>query len=232
MLHRRCFEKTWIDAKRAEQSIADPGLLEKCIHALHLLCLLADSGLDFVFKGGTSMLLLLSRVKQVVDVGTLFDQASDLTLIRATYGALFQAENSYRGSRFTIEEALNDTIDTARMICEIQLRGAPPDPRRELIVAGMGRMESHLVGAPFRLDDLKIAAARAACIAALIRNPSSPLTLDDLRYDAVRFAKLGNTEVTFSRPLNRLRQTNPEALFCWHLVSRAQAGGEAAVHVS
>jgi hypothetical protein len=67
-----------------------------------------------------------------------------------------------------MDQALEDTIGTARMICEIQLKRAVSDPRHALIHDGMGRMANHLIGSTFRLDDLKIAAARSAGVAALI----------------------------------------------------------------
>jgi len=51
MIQQHCFEKTWIDSKQSELRLRDPGLLEKCIYALQLLGLLAESGIPFVFKG-------------------------------------------------------------------------------------------------------------------------------------------------------------------------------------
>jgi hypothetical protein len=163
-------------------------------------------------------------VKQVVDIGTLFDQASDLALIREAYAALFTAENGYRGSSFTMNQALDDTMAAARLICEIQLRGVPADPRHRLILDGMGRMANHLIGDRLQLDDLKIASARAASVAALIRNPSTPMTLADVRFDPVGIANLAAINLSLSRPLNRLKQTNPEAFYYWYRVDQLNAG--------
>jgi len=347
MIQQHCFDRTWIDARQAELGLRDPGLLEKCIHALQLLGLLAESGLPFVFKGGTSMVLLLERlrrlsididiateaaeaadlaylqrlaqdsrfvrveeddrgnhrlphrrhfkffynsvcssidnyvmldvlqeqnlypvtrripicasfieteravdvtlptvdalladkltafapntvgvrltpdsnmqvIKQVVDVGELFTQAADLPLIRQTYAAMFEAENGYRGGAFTRNQALDDTIGTALHISEIRLR--PQDPVTALIDAARKRLENHLIGPALDMDNLKVAAARAACLAALIRNPASPLTLDDLRYDPARVAELAPLNIARSLRLNRLKQTNAEAFFLWHKV--------------
>ncbi len=66
MIEQDCFGKTWIDSKREELRVADPGLLEKCIHALQLLGYLQEIGdFDFVFKGGTSMVLLLPAPRRL-----------------------------------------------------------------------------------------------------------------------------------------------------------------------
>lgn len=65
MIHSKCFTKDWILTKKQELAAADPGLLEKSIHALALLGHLVDSGLPFVFKGGTSLLLHLERIRRL-----------------------------------------------------------------------------------------------------------------------------------------------------------------------
>jgi hypothetical protein len=348
MIRSSCFEREWIDAKQTELRLRDPGLLEKCVYALQLLGILAESNIPFVFKGGTSMVLLLERlrrlsididivseageaadlvhlqrlvqksrfvrveedvrgdhrlphrrhfkffynsayskidnyvmldvlqernlypvtrrlpvraafieterevevtlptidalladkltafapntvgvrltpdsnmqvIKQVVDVGELFSQATDLALIRQTYAAICTAEIGYRDGAITQAAALEDTITSARQISEIRLRGVPQDETTALIDAGMARMGNHLLGA-FSMDNLKSAAARAAGIAALIRNPASPLTLDDIRFDPARVAEIQDVQISLSQPLNRLKATNPEAFFYWHKV--------------
>ena len=43
----------------------DPGLIEKVIQALTLLEQLQLQGLDFVFKGGTALILLLGEPKRL-----------------------------------------------------------------------------------------------------------------------------------------------------------------------
>jgi hypothetical protein len=57
-LNRDSFRKDWIDAKSQEIRTGNT-FLEKCLHALELLGRLQQEGLDFVFKGGTSLLLRL-----------------------------------------------------------------------------------------------------------------------------------------------------------------------------
>lgn len=349
MIQQHCFSREWMDAKRAELAIADSVLLEKCIHALQLLGQLAGSELEFVFKGGTSMILLLERlrrlsididiateapeatnleflqnlarnppftrvepddrgddrvprrshfkfyypsvysqrddyvmldvlqegnlysavqrktirtafieterdievttptvdtlladkltafapntvgvkltddsnmqvIKQVVDVGELFTQAADLALIRETYAVICDAEIGYRGGMITRNQALDDTIENARLISELGLKGALLDLKCQLFQSGLRKMAGHLIGGSFNMEKLKVAAARAACIAALIRNPASPLTLDDLQYDPAQASGLAALTINRFPRINRLKATNPEAFFYWHKV--------------
>jgi hypothetical protein len=88
MLSQRCFSIEWIREKRQELSAQDPGILEKSIHALALLSHLSDSGLDFIFKGGTSLLLHLQRIRRLsIDVDIICGAAkTDLDLVLQSIG--------------------------------------------------------------------------------------------------------------------------------------------------
>ena len=69
ILQEKCFTKAWLDEQRAEMRRVDPGLLEKSIHALELVGLLAHKEIPFSFKGGTCMLLLLENIRRLsIDV--------------------------------------------------------------------------------------------------------------------------------------------------------------------
>lgn len=59
------FQPDWIHQQRKQLGNCDPGILEKCIHALTLLGNLVESGLPFIFKGGTSLLLHLPQVRRL-----------------------------------------------------------------------------------------------------------------------------------------------------------------------
>lgn len=74
MIANQCFTKEWITTKREEIGGVDPALLEKSIHAFALLCALGESPMRFVFKGGTSMILLLKELRRLsidIDIATL-----------------------------------------------------------------------------------------------------------------------------------------------------------------
>lgn len=63
MIADKCFTEEWLDyfKKQAKHSRIDKIILEKMIYALHLLERLSSLGLKFVFKGGTSLVLLLEE---------------------------------------------------------------------------------------------------------------------------------------------------------------------------
>jgi len=63
MIKEHCFSIEWLEAfkKQKEHKRIDKIILEKMIYALHLLERIKANGLDFVFKGGTSLVLLLEE---------------------------------------------------------------------------------------------------------------------------------------------------------------------------
>lgn len=65
MFRPEVYQKEWIREKRQELANCDPGLLEKSIYALTLLGLLQRSGLPFIFKGGTSLMLHLPTIQRL-----------------------------------------------------------------------------------------------------------------------------------------------------------------------
>jgi predicted nucleotidyltransferase component of viral defense system len=63
MIKEHCFTAEWLDSFRQQKDHKriDKIILEKMIYALHLLEQLKANGLDFIFKGGTSLVLLLEE---------------------------------------------------------------------------------------------------------------------------------------------------------------------------
>tara|TARA_Y100000589_G_scaffold290021_1_gene292473 strand:+ start:85 stop:324 length:240 start_codon:yes stop_codon:yes gene_type:complete len=67
MIENTSFTKEWLDSfkTKKEHRNINVTILEKMVHALSLLEHLKLAGLDFVFKGGTSLVLLLKRGQSV-----------------------------------------------------------------------------------------------------------------------------------------------------------------------
>ncbi|MAE81831.1 MAG: hypothetical protein CMB80_03775 [Flammeovirgaceae bacterium] len=63
MIKKHCFTEEWLEGfkKQKDHKRIDKIILEKMIYALHLLERLKSNGLHFVFKGGTSLVLLLEE---------------------------------------------------------------------------------------------------------------------------------------------------------------------------
>ena len=69
MIENKCFSWNWIQDKRKLLGSVDPTLLEKTIYAFELLGRLCAHRFDFVFKGGTCLLLIIPGFRRLsIDV--------------------------------------------------------------------------------------------------------------------------------------------------------------------
>ena len=348
MIADKCFTNEWINARRGQIGKVDPVLLEKSIHAFALLCGLARSNLPFVFKGGTSLMLLLPAirrlsidvdismetpraeyepllttigqtppfkryepddrgerglpkrthfkffydstisqrpdyvlldildernmypetevrpvmtsfieleqpasvrmptltgllgdklaafapttigilydqdksmqiVKQLFDIGELFGVVDDLRAVDQAYSTISEAESQYRGGNHSRLQVLDDTFSAAIKLCGIGLKGIKDDAHSIELKDGIARISSHLVNARFRLEEAKIAASRAALLAAALKKQRYDPNLPALRWTPGRPLSQAGIDLPISLVhLSRLKTFLPEAFWNLH----------------
>ena len=147
-------------------------------------------------------------VKQLYDIGCLFDISKDIDKVRAAFAKVVQKEIGYRNNEITPEAVLEDIFQTA--LC-ISTRGVMGNGDFEEIQGGISRVKGFVFSAAYHIEHAIVSAAKAAYLSTLIassdktmeryRNPSQN---KDLSIDHLSFNKLG-----------RLKRTNPEAFFYW-----------------
>lgn len=79
MINAHCFTKEWINSFKRQKHLKriNPPILEKMIYALSLVQQLKANGLEFTFKGGTSLVLLLATSRRFsidIDIITMQSQ--------------------------------------------------------------------------------------------------------------------------------------------------------------
>ena len=80
MIKKTCIENEYI-RKKSQEIKADPNLVERVIFAFELLSLLIKNKIPLIFKGGTSLMLLIPEIKRLsIDVD-IVTEADDATLI-------------------------------------------------------------------------------------------------------------------------------------------------------
>jgi hypothetical protein len=155
-------------------------------------------------------------IKQLFDVAQLYDHARDLTIFAEDNFNAFEAEAGYRGFTGTYGDYLDDVIHAAFHICALDLKGAPKDREEEsrLYRRGIVQLANHLVSTSFRLPEAKVAAAKAARLAMVLkaRDLSTLLPVFDPAFTIVLRER--QVEGPFAC-LNRLRSFAPEAFFYW-----------------
>ena len=158
--------------------------------------------------------------KQLFDVAALFDAATDLRVAAEVYAAIHARQLVYRQVSYTLAETLGDTIESGFLYSQLDLRGGVETEHGLFIQEGVTGLQNHLVNLPFRRDEARIAAAKAACVAAWIhRQPGTGI--EALRFNAGQIAGLRNQQIAAPwTALNRLKGANPEAFHYWLLVQR------------
>lgn len=363
MIRPECFQSPWLQAQKERLEVRDAALLERCIHALDLVARLRHAGLEFVFKGGTSLVLYLkplrrlsidvdiacgatleeikraldavvyparpfiryrhqdhrdrdepptkhflvsfnsvihpgqeshilldvlfepavypevaevdlaadfiqttgptpvrvptvdcllgdklaafaprtigvlqdpppnragdpmepqqTRVaKQLYDVAQLFDIAHSIDAVRRTYEAIRPVQNGWRRRNFTTEDTLRDTIDAAFWLSQRDLKFSEAHALSDFLHQGVANLDSHLVGRGFPVPAAKAAAAKAACLAAMLLGNARE-SLGEIRADAANLGDLtGDTLTGQYERLRALRKISPEAYYYWHTACR------------
>ena len=79
MISEECLTIEWINTASAQNNNVDKILVEKAIRALRLLEGLVEENVEFVFKGGTSLMLLLESTKRLsIDIDIIIENKVDL----------------------------------------------------------------------------------------------------------------------------------------------------------
>lgn len=153
--------------------------------------------------------------KQLYDVAELFGVAHSLDTIRRTYQAILPVQNSYRQRNYTLEQTLRDTIDAAFWFSQRDLKFGEPHAKSDFLNAGIANIDSHLVGKGLSVPDAKAAAAKAACLAAMLLGNARE-TLAEIRTEAANGVVLSGDSLTgIYERLRALRKTAPEAYYYW-----------------
>jgi hypothetical protein len=106
-------------------------------------------------------------MKQLFDIGILFDRITSLPHFKDSFHAAAQKEINYRGiPNMTVEHVLNDIIDTSLMIASL---GKHFDPKGHYphVTTGLNQLKSYIYNGPFRSDEAIVASSKAAYLAAI-----------------------------------------------------------------
>lgn len=155
-------------------------------------------------------------IKQLFDIAQLYDHAKDLSVLAEDNRNAFQAEAGYRGFTGTYADYLDDVILSAFHICALDLKGAPKDREEgnRLYRRGITQLSNHLVSSEFRLPEAKIAAAKAARLAMVLKTAELPLALPIFDPTLIEELREKQLPAPFTC-LNRLRNFAPEVFFYW-----------------
>lgn len=159
------------------------------------------------FKNDKSMSMEI--IKQLYDVGCLFDLGNDMAVIKRTFERIAQKEIEYRGGAMTVPDVLEDIFQTS--LC-ISTRGAIGSGNFEELQNGIKRVKGFILAESYHIENAIVSASKAAYLSTLIATNatkiekySNPLQIKEWTIIDLEF----NT-------LNKLKKTSPEAFFYWY----------------
>jgi predicted nucleotidyltransferase component of viral defense system len=163
------------------------------------------------FKNEDSMSMEI--IKQLYDIGNLFDAAQDLETIKTTFYRFVETEIAYRNSKETKEfNVLDDIYQTA--IC-IVTRGTEGKGNFEELQNGIKRISRFIFSENYHIEKAITHASKAAYLSVLIQH--NAITFDKFENPL----QMKNWEISkpLNNRLNKLKKSNPEAFFYWHKIN-------------
>lgn len=159
------------------------------------------------FKKEDSMSMEI--IKQLYDIGSIFDVIEDLETVKKTFEKIVQTEIVYRNLKdIQSVDVLTDIYLTA--LC-ISLRGAVETENYEQLQKGIQRLERFIFSEAYRLDKAIIHAAKAAYLSRVIA--TNQVTFE--RFSNPQEVANAIIEQPHNTKLNKLKKSNVEAFFYW-----------------
>lgn len=162
------------------------------------------------FKHEDSMSMEI--IKQLYDIGNLFDVVHDLEIIKSTFSNFVKSELAYRNqTALTGIDVLEDIYQTS--LC-ITLRGKDCKGNFEQLSLGIRRVVRFIFSENYHLEKAITHASKAAYLAALIKHDVNEIE----KFEDPQELKDWVIKEPMNTKLNRLKKSNPEAFFYWYKI--------------
>jgi len=146
-------------------------------------------------------------IKQLYDLGFLFDQITDMPLIKASYQKVVKEELLYRKLDLTFEQVLDDTIEAC---LKLAARNAADEDYKHLL-KGITNITNFIVNR-FKIEEAITAAGKIAYLSLLLKGAELTQPEKFTSPEQVKDVTIVNPEYNW---LNKLKKSNPEAFFYW-----------------
>jgi len=159
-------------------------------------------------------------IKQLFDLGILFEHITDLKEIEQTYKKISQIEASYRDIKKPINIFLDDSINASFIICQLDFRGSIKDEYAKELRDGIRRIKSHILGENYSLLNAKEDASKVACIASLIRGDRLDTDIKKIKLDKKYLYKIKDIDLPDDfNIINKLKVISPESFYLWAIAT-------------
>ncbi|MBU1007147.1 MAG: nucleotidyl transferase AbiEii/AbiGii toxin family protein [Candidatus Omnitrophica bacterium] len=150
-------------------------------------------------------------VKQVIDLGELFNVIEDTKELNSAFRKTLFVENGFRGEHYAPDDVFDDIMDVAFKYSQSLLKGGDNSFEEiNLINEGNTRVVNHL-RERLRPEDIKIAFSRIVYTISLLRGTNEGSLIKKVDMDIVKNYVFPEK----FRNLERLKKFVPEAYFYW-----------------
>lgn len=155
----------------------------------------------------------LEIMKQLYDLGVIFSEVKDIASVSTAFQAIVSDQIRYRGlAAVSWQDVCRDIIQTALCLCT---RGKQGTGDFDALQLGVKRLTNHIWEDRFHIEAAITTGAQVAYVAALLL--AGEATFERFQTPQ-QILELDIKPPAMNR-LNKLRKTDPEAFFYWHLVS-------------
>ena len=158
-------------------------------------------------KSGNSMSMEI--IKQLYDIGNLFDKVNDLNIIKNTFYEFAKAELIYRNRKnITEQNVIEDIYQTCLCIAS---RGMDGKGEFDELQSGIRRIRAYIFSENYHIEKAITQASKTAYLVTLIENDSVEIE----KYSNPLQMKEWLIDKPMNTKLNKLKRSNPEAFFYW-----------------
>jgi hypothetical protein len=177
----------------------------------HCDCIIGDKLTAFAPKT-TGILYSKGRpveiIKQLHDLGHLFDDITDLHLVKASYRNIVVEELGYRKLDMSESEVLDDTIDA----CIVLAKREVANEEFNHLMKGVTNITNFIINR-FKIEEAITAAGKVAYLCMLLKNPDSSELPEKFKSpEQIKTLTISHQDFLW---LNKLKKINPEAFFYW-----------------
>jgi len=177
----------------------------------------APTSIGIPYGKGKSMEI----IKQLFDLGILFEYITDLKAISQSYKTIAQIEASYRNLNLSTNQFLNDSIKASFLLCKLDSHGSTESSYTKELRKGIRRIKSHIAGGRYSLLNAKEDASKVACLAFLIKDSRLDVDIEMLKQGGRDADRIKNIYLQgkFS-VLNKLKIISPRSFYLWAMATK------------
>jgi len=177
----------------------------------------APTSIGIPYGKGKSMEI----IKQLFDLGILFEYITDLKEISRSYKTIAQIEASYRNINLSVDKFLDDSIKASFLLCQLDFRGSIENDYTGELRNGIKRIKSHIVSGRYSLLNAKEDASKVACLAFLIKDSRLDIDIERSKQDRENIDRIKDVYLPGGLGvLNKLKVISPESFYLWAIATK------------